>query len=197
MKKLILLFAAYICYHQLAAQEIKKGDMFIGLQSNIKFIDGFYTYTDIYTHKNDLVVGIHLAPTIQKALAKNFLLGTSLHFGYMSEKKYPILNDSRYDRFISKEIGIAVTGKYYLDLTRNKKLKLFGVGGLNLVYQDYENIYKAIGNFTDKDHGILFRPAIGFGGAFAIREGMADIQFSSMGIFAGFHIKLHNKKMFR
>lgn len=192
MKQIICIIFCSIVTTQVFAQSIEKGDKFLGIQTNLAYTDLYGTYFDLSINKFESRVGFHIAPTIQWAIEKNFVLGTALHVGYNSEKtkyttSYSLLQSTNFD------IGVNAFSRYYIDILKNKKLKFFGLGGVHISYSSWESKYISPGtNYSDNE--LVARGSLGFGLAYAGSKGMIDMNISNAGLFLGFHKRLDKKK---
>ncbi len=191
MKPLIcFIFCSILCTSVLA-QGIEKGDKFFGIQTNLAYTDLYATYFDLSINKYQSRVGFHIAPTMQWAIEKNFVLGTALHLGYNSEKtKYESSFSPNQSTVL--DIGVNAFSRYYIDILRNKKLKFFGLGGVHISYSSWENKYAAPSN-NYSENELVARGSLGFGLAYAGSKGMIDMNISNAGFFLGFHKRLGRK----
>ena len=193
MKHIISLIICSIILSNLSAQSIDKGDKFFGLQTNLAFTDIYSTYLDLSLTKNVKRAGFHIAPTMQWAIQKNFVVGTALHVGYNSEKtnyNYTFTYSPKESEVF--DLGLNAFSRYYIDILRNKKLKFFGLAGVHLSYASWSNIYTTPAN-NNSESELVARGSLGFGLAYASKKGMIDLNVSNAGLFLGIHKRLGKK----
>jgi len=193
MKPLICFIFCSILCTSVFAQGIQKGDKFFGLQTNLAYTDLYGTYLDLSFSNNQKRIGFHLAPTWQWAVDNNFVLGTAAHIGFNSEKYKNDFwvpgGEQKYEVF---DIGANAFSRYYIDITRNKKLKFFGLAGFHLAYTSWEGSYRGFGS-SNSDRELLLKGSFGFGAAYSSRRGIIDLNISNAGFFLGVHKKLKGK----
>ena len=127
MKKLLLLaftFAAISSYAQL-----EKGSKLVGLQTNVFANDALYK-TQWAFNIADKDYGLNIIPTLGYALQRNWLIGAQVVLGFESIKTQtsPAFSYTVTDF----DIGFAPFTRLYLDISKNKKWKLFAVSALEI-----------------------------------------------------------------
>jgi hypothetical protein len=196
MKKNFFTLMTILAYNFVQSQAIDKGDKFFGLQTNLASTDLYYTYLDLSLSKNEKRVGFHLAPTWQWAVENNFVVGTAAHVGFNSEKSnFNFSFPSNEYKFEALDLGVNAFSRYYIDVIRNKKLKLFGLAGIHVAYSSWKSNYTNIGwpNNSSSTNETFVRGSIGFGAAYASKKGMIELNISNAGFFLGIHKKLKGR----
>lgn len=193
MRKTCVTLIAILVYIFAQSQAIVKGDKFFGLQTNLLTADLYYTYFDLSFNKNESRIGFHLAPTWQWAIDNNFVLGTAAHIGFNSEKtknNYSFAStENKYEGF---DLGANAFSRYYIDVLRNKKLKIFGLVGVHLAYSASRSSNNLSTNSQTYSE-TLVRGSFGFGAAYAGKKGMIEMNISNGGLFLGVHKRLKGR----
>lgn len=191
MKKQITIICFFIASFA-TAQQLPQGSKLVGVQTCIAAGDLYYNSLIISAGQGRSELGILLTPTYGWFLAENWLVGGQLTLG---------VGRSSYDYFPSSSLknttnffdfGIAPFTRYYIDITRNKKFKFFGMASLEFIH----------GSSTQKNTGIIntykytsnnIDGSIGFGTAFFGKKMGGDLSVSNMGLRFGLY-KIINKK---
>jgi hypothetical protein len=192
MKKLLLILGiltACVSYAQL-----EKGAKLVGLQTHLLANDMYNTHWGISFGSSGYDLGFNIVPTFGYALQRNWLIGAHTTFGIESiqYKGYGAGYDHT-DTYI--DLGFAPFTRLYLDLSRNKKWKLFGVAGYEIVYTTTKNYYPQ-GSFASTTHSNKTSGMGSLGGGFAYfgRKLIVDASMSNTALRLGFYRVLPSRK---
>jgi hypothetical protein len=127
MKKLLLIACLLTAISSYA--QLEKGSKLIGIQTNVFANDTLYK-TQWAFNIADKDYGLNIIPTCGYALQRNWLIGAQATFGFESVKtqtspgfSYTVTN---------LDLGFAPFTRLYLDVSKNKKWKLFAVTALEI-----------------------------------------------------------------
>ncbi len=206
---LLLSIAAFTKLLAQSASPTEKGNRMYGLGVLLSDSDLYGAYTDISYSKNDKSIGINIAPDYGWFVQRNWLIGSQLNIGY-HENKYENNFRSNTTNQLNKSntsylnYGITPFTRYYIDLGRKNKVKLFASAAVAFFNEQYkydsENTYTQTGQppsyskTNTNETNFNIRGSIGFGVALFGRAGNIDMHVSNAGLFVGFHKTIGKSK---
>lgn len=193
MKKRQVLLALGLLIITAAQAQLEKGKRIVGVQTNIAEGDLYYSSLMLRVNKDYSDIGINIVPTLGWVVEKNWVIGGQVTLGWARDKyvsnwsngvNVATARNNYYD------LGIAPFTRYYIDITRNQKIKLFGMASMELAYGYYKTQIKnnngtIIG--TNSDNTINLDGSIGFGMAYFGKQGSLDLNLSNMGLRLGLY----------
>ena len=196
---------ALAAFTQLQAQNdspTEKGKRMYGVSVLLTDSDLYGAYTDISYSKNDKSAGINIAPDYGWFVQRNWLIGSQLNIGYHKsnyEYNYGGPNSFQQSKNESSYFNYGITPftRYYVDLGRKNKVKLFASAAIAFFNEHYkydsENTFTQTGQppfyskTTTNETNFNIRGSIGFGVALFGRAGNIDLHASNAGLYVGFH----------
>lgn len=122
-----LLFCILLVSTLSVQAQLEKGAKLVGLQTNIMVGDIYYSYLTIDANSNESNYGLNLVPTIGWAIQRNWVIGGQATLGFLTGKNNQSTGENISTYY---DLGIAPFTRLYLDLTKNKKLKIFGMAAV-------------------------------------------------------------------
>lgn len=192
MKK-ALIFACALMPSAANAQ-LEKGNTLAGLQFNLSEGGIYYNYPEFSFSNGRYRYSINITPAYGIALERNWVLGGQATFGYSRGKDDFAVTIIAYDKFT--ELGIGPFTRLYLDLSPNGKVKLYGLGALELSYRKEKFWNTANGNSTVVSLYTVtrFDAALGFGLGYFGNRLAVDMNVSNLGLRLGFYFPSINRK---
>ncbi len=185
MKKYTFLLSFFIVSFTNA--QLDKGSKLIGLQTHLAAHDMYVTRNAVSFGSAGHDLGLNLIPTYGYAVQRNWLIGAQATFGIQS---------TRYKGFFAgfeqtdtyTDIGIAPFTRLYLDLTKNKKWKLFGVAAFEINRSGFRTHYTG-GSFPSKTYSSVTngKGSIGGGLAYFGKKLTVDLSMSNTALRLGFY----------
>ncbi len=132
MKKNILILLLILLSLTSQAQ-LEKGAQIAGIQLPLIVSDSYFTQLKFSSSSTKKDFGISVAPTYAFAIDHNWLLGVQATLGIEtisysnSISSFTTLSKETYT-----DLGIAPFTRYYVDVSKNKHLKIFGVAALEI-----------------------------------------------------------------
>jgi uncharacterized membrane protein YgcG len=115
-----------------AHAQLDRGKHVVGLQLPIMVNDMYYTKLAFDVSPNEKHYGISIVPSYAFVIEHNWLLGIQATLG-VETTSYP--NGNTFSSAIKEtytDLGIAPFTRYYVDVSKNKNWKIFGVAALEL-----------------------------------------------------------------
>lgn len=129
MKKPLLILFVFAAIS--AQAQLEKGAKLVGLQTNLILGDIYATNLTLDIGSNGSTYGINLVPTFGWAIQQNWVVGGQATLGFLREKiPYTGGGGSGINKYY--DLGIAPFTRLYLDISRNKKWKVFGMASAEL-----------------------------------------------------------------
>lgn len=193
MKKRQVLLALGLLIITAAQAQLEKGKRIVGVQTNIAEGDLYYSSLMLRANKNYSDLGINIVPTFGWVVEKNWVIGGQVTMGwarnkYVSNWSNGVSIASTKTNYL--DLGIAPFTRYYIDITRNQKIKLFGMASMELAYGRYKSQVKQNNDnitATNSDNSVNLDGSIGFGMAYFGKQGSLDLNLSNMGLRLGLY----------
>ncbi len=193
MKKRQILLALSMMILTAAQAQLEKGTRIVGLQTNIAEGDLYYSSLLLRVNKNYSDIGINIVPTFGWVVEKNWVIGGQVTMGwardkYVSNWSNGVSVANTHTNYV--DLGIAPFTRYYIDITRNQKIKLFGMASMELAYGRYKSQVKQNNGTiiaTNSDNSVNLDGSIGFGMAYFGKKGSLDLNLSNMGLRLGLY----------
>jgi len=185
MKNLLLLFAVFLCIHSQA--QLEKGSRIVGLQTNLMIGDIYTTLPELSLGSTSKTYGLNLVPTIGWAVDRNWVIGGQATLGFWHEERVLQYAGESTDINNYYDFGIAPFTRLYLDITRNKKWKGYGLAAIE--FANTQRFYK-----TKNQGGTIQRSSnsytdvkgtIGIGFAYFGRKLAVDLNAAVTGLRLG------------
>ena len=129
MKRLLLLFSLFFGITSHA--QLVKGTKLAGLQTNLILGDIYATSLTLNVSSYASEYGINLVPTLGWVLKENWVIGGQANLGFFRQRTSFI--GGNYDGIYTYyDLGLAPFTRLYLDITKNKKWKAFGMASVEL-----------------------------------------------------------------
>lgn len=193
MKKTQILLIAAIFIMSAANAQLEKGTRLFGIQTNIAEGDLYYSSLMVRVNKDYKDLGFNIVPTFGWVVEKNWVIGGQITAG-LARYSYPSnwVNGVYIARTSTTytDLGIAPFTRYYIDITRNQKIKLFGMASMELAYSRQKaQIKQNNGNIlaSNNDNTLNLDGSIGFGMAYFGKKGSLDLNLSNMGLRMGLY----------
>lgn len=190
MKKAVLIIC--MVWSAAANAQLEKGNKLAGLQFDLVEGDIYYSYPALSFGNNFSRYGFSVTPTYGVALERNWIVGGQATLGFLNRKTDYGTNKSS-NHF--SDLGIGPFTRLYLDLSRNGKFKLYGMGSLELSYHRHKARYESGGSVTSEsvytDGGLDATLGLGvgyFGSKIAV-----DLNVSALGLRMGFYFPKINQ----
>jgi hypothetical protein len=189
MKNTLLIIICILSVSATQAQsQLAKGEKLAGLQFTLIEGDHYYSYPALSFGSNHSTYGLNITPTYGMALKRNWVVGGQVTLGFVHDK----YNDG-YGTSLTKyyDAGIAPFTRLYLDILRNGKLKLFGVGSIELTYHSRDYSYSTSsgsGGTESNSSETSLHAALGFGVAYFGNGLSVDMSVSGLGLRMGFYL---------
>ncbi len=183
MKKLfpvLLMFVFSTSYAQL-----EKGSKLAGVQLNLLVNDMYYTSLGFGNSGYEKYFGISLVPTYGYALHRNWLIGVQATVGFETSK-FDAGGIPYTSRTLSTDFGLAPFTRFYLDLTRKGKLKVFGTGALECNIASQRISYSS-GGSPGRFSKTSLHPSLGGGIAYFGRRNSFDLSMSTQALRIGLY----------
>lgn len=186
MKKNLLLIIVSMFLLSTSYGQLDKGSKIAGAQLNLVVNDMYYTALGFGSSGYQKHFGISLVPTYGYAIQRNWLLGVQATLGFNSEK---FEGGSAYTSrtTLYTDFGLAPFTRLYLNITKNGKLKVFGVAALefNIASQRVSYPDNVIAQITYSKTS--FNPSIGGGIAYFGRRTSFDLSMGTQAVRFGFY----------
>lgn len=193
MKKRQVLLALGLLLITAAQAQLEKGKRIVGVQTNIAEGDLYYSSLMLRVNKDYSDIGINIVPTLGWVVEKNWVIGGQITAG-LARYSYP--SNWSNGVYIARtsttytDLGIAPFTRYYIDITRNQKIKLFGMASMELAYSRQKaQIKQNNGSIlaSNSDNTLNLDGSIGFGMAYFGKKGSLDLNLSNMGLRMGLY----------
>lgn len=141
MKNQILILILVIIGINAQAQ-LEKGKQVVGVQLPVMVNDMYFTKLAFDISPNEKHLGISIVPSYAFVIDYNWLLGVQATLG-IETTSYP--NGNTFSSAIKEtytDLGIAPFTRYYVDVSKNKQWKIFGVAALELNTANSKYSYK-------------------------------------------------------
>lgn len=129
MKRLLLLFSLFLGLTSQA--QLVRGTKIAGLQTNLIVGDIYATSLTLDVGSYSSEYGFNLVPTFGWVLMENWVVGGQANFGILREKT-PLIGANMDGISTYYDLGLAPFTRFYLDITKNKKWKAFGMASIEL-----------------------------------------------------------------
>jgi hypothetical protein len=189
MKKLLpifLLFSLSTSYAQL-----DKGAGLAGAQLNLVVNDMYYTALGFGSSGYEKHFAISIAPTYGYALQRNWLLGLQATLGFESST-FNGGGAAYTSNTLNTDFGLAPFTRLYLDVIKNGKLKVFGVGALEFNIASRRISYE-VGS-PARFSKTSINPSVGAGIAWFGRRTSFDISMSTQALRVGLYKVIQSRK---
>lgn len=176
-----------------ANAQLEKGTRLFGIQTNIAEGDLYYSSLMVRVNKDYKDLGLNIVPTFGWVIEKNWVIGGQITAG-LARYSYP--SNWSNGVYIARtsttytDLGIAPFTRYYIDITRNQKIKLFGMASMELAYSRQKaQIKQNNGSIlaSNSDNTLNLDGSIGFGMAYFGKQGSLDLNLSNMGLRLGLY----------
>jgi len=185
MKNLFLLIAVFLCIHSQA--QLEKGSRMVGLQTNLIIGDIYTTLPELSVSSNSSTYGLNLVPTIGWAVDRNWVIGGQATLGFWHDRRSPLYTGASTDVYNYYDFGVAPFTRLYLDITKNKKWKGYGLAAIE--FANTQRFYKAkYPNGTTQKSSDSFtdvKATIGIGFAYFGRKVAVDLNAAITGLRLG------------
>jgi hypothetical protein len=132
MKKILLILALIILGLKSQAQ-LEKGVEMGGIQLPLIVNDSYFTQLKFGSSPTKKDFGISIVPTYAFVIDHNWLLGVQATVGIETiSYSNSISGFSTLSKETYTDLGIAPFTRYYVDLSKNKQIKIFGVAALEI-----------------------------------------------------------------
>jgi hypothetical protein len=125
-----LLIVALVFASSTASAQLEQGNKLVGIQTNLIQGDLYRSEFSFSVGRSESDYGLNLIPTIGWALKRNWLVGLQATFGFSRHKTELSGYDNVHTYY---DLGIAPFTRLYLDLTKNKRWKVFGLAAIEIV----------------------------------------------------------------
>lgn len=186
MKKFLLLFTLILSLQSKA--QLEKGARLAGLQTNLIIGDIYATTPDLYFSQNTKRYGLNLVPTLGWAVQRNWIIGGQATLGFWHERSVPLYSPGvNYQADNYYDLGIAPFTRLYLDISRNKKWKGYGLASIELatVQHAYKTSYQNGTSQTTKNSFVDLRGSLGLGLAYFGARMSIDLNAAITGLRLG------------
>lgn len=186
MKKIILLGLLVLSLQSKA--QLEKGTRLAGLQTNLILGDIYATNPDLNFSQNIKRYGLNLVPTLGWAVQRNWILGGQATLGFWHERRVPPYSPGiNYNADNYYDLGIAPFTRLYLDITRNKKWKGYGLASIEFatVQRVYKTSYQNGITQSTKDSVVDLRGSLGAGLAYFGPQFSIDLNAAITGLRLG------------
>lgn len=185
MKNLFLLIAVFLCMHSQA--QLEKGSRIAGLQTNLIIGDIYTTLPELSVGSYRSTYGLNLVPTLGWAVDRNWIIGGQATLGFWHDKRSPQYAGAGTDTYNYYDFGLAPFTRLYIDITKNKKWKGYGLAAIEFANTQrfYKSSYpsgaiqKSSDSFTD------VKGTIGIGFAYFGRKLALDLNAAVTGLRLG------------
>lgn len=185
MKNLFLLIAVCLCIHSQA--QLEKGSRMVGLQTNLIIGDMYTTLPELSVGSNRSTYGLNLVPTIGWAVDRNWIIGGQATLGFWHDRRSPQYVGAGTNINDYYDFGVAPFTRLYLDITKNKKWKGYGLAAIEFANTQrfYKNknqggtIQRSSDSFTE------VKGTIGIGFAYFGRKVAVDLNAAVTGLRLG------------
>jgi hypothetical protein len=192
MKKLLLIFLMFSLSKSYA--QLDKGAKIAGGQLNLLVNDMYYTMLEFGSSGYEKYFGISLVPTYGYAIQRNWIVGAQATIGIERVKVNMGGGSYTYNQTYT-DFGLAPFTRLYLDLTTDKKLKIFGVGALELNIASQVTSYPGgISSSSTRYSKTTVNPSLGGGVAYFGRRTSFDISMSTQALRVGFYKVIQARK---
>ena len=172
--------------------QLEKGAKLVGLQTNIMVGDIYYAYLSIDANSNESNYGLNLVPTMGWAIQRNWVIGGQATLGFLTGKDNESTNENISTYY---DLGIAPFTRLYLDLTKNKKLKIFGMAAVEFASSYARHTTKGGAfSYTDKTRYSSVLGTLGGGLGYFGRKIAIDLNASNTGLRLGVYKTLSGRK---
>jgi hypothetical protein len=190
MKKLFLL--GFLLPALTLHAQLEKGTRLGGLQLTLVPSDLYSTALALDIGSGHSNYGLSVVPTLGFVVARNIVVGGQAVIGYQREKRD---YGSFYVNDTYSDLGIGPFSRFYIDITRNKKFKLFGSSGIDLVYSQYRNSASpGLNGFPYKNDNWMCQGVLGMGASYFWKKSSVDLTLSGSGIRVGIYGVWSKKK---
>ncbi|MES2005634.1 MAG: hypothetical protein V4450_14040 [Bacteroidota bacterium] len=182
MKKYLLISSLLLT--SLAHAQLDKGSKLVGLQTNLIVGDIYNTSLALSLSPNRKNYGFNLVPTFGYVLQRNWLIGGQFTVGWEKEK-YPNAGLGYTQTYTYTDLGFAPFTRLYLDLTRNKKWKLYGLAAVDIA----NSWVRSVSNNQDSPYTNYHSTTgyIGIGAAYFGRRVSLDLNVAKTGLRLGIY----------
>ena len=128
-EKLLLIPIILFCIT--AHTQLEIGSKLVGIQTNIMEGDIYASSLSLHIGKyaNESYYGLNLVPTIGWARERNWVVGGQITPGFLRNKNSLSGYESIHTYY---DLGIAPFTRVYIDVTKNKKWKVFGMASAEI-----------------------------------------------------------------
>lgn len=193
MKKYLLIILTFSFSTSYAQLQLEKGAKLAGVQLNLLVNDMYYTMFEFGSSGYEKYFGISIAPIYGVAIQRNWILGAQATLG-IEGSKFDAGGSSNTTKNLFTDFGLAPFTRFYLDMTRNGKLKVFGTGALefNIASQriNYSGSVAPISHYSKT----TLTPSAGGGIAYFGRRISLDLSMSTQALRVGFYKVLYRAK---
>jgi hypothetical protein len=127
-KQILILILLFIGIK--AQSQLEKGAQMAGVQLPVMINDMYFTRLSFSSSPNERDFGISIVPGYSFAIERNWLVGVQATLG-IETISYPKGNPfASYTKETDTDLGIAPFTRYYVDISKNMRWKIFGVAAL-------------------------------------------------------------------
>lgn len=193
MKNLFLLIALCLCIHSQA--QLEKGSRIIGLQTNLMIGDIYSTLPELSIGSTNKTYGLNLVPTIGWVVDRNWVVGGQATLGFWHEQNSPPYTGADTYVYNYYDFGIAPFTRLYLDITKNKKCKAYGLAAIELANtQRFYTTKNQAGISKSSDSYTNVKATIGIGFAYFGRKVAVDLNAAVTGLRLGLYKTFGGRK---
>jgi hypothetical protein len=184
MKKIFLLFAVCLCLHSQA--QLEKGSRIIGLQTNLIIGDIYNTLPELSISSTNKTYGLNLVPTMGWAVDRNWVVGGQATLGFSHEEYSPPYPGAGTNIYNYYDFGIAPFTRLYLDITKNKKWKGYGLAAIEFAnMQRFYTNRNLGGSSKSSDSYTYVKATVGIGFGYFGRKVAVDLNAAVTGLRLG------------
>lgn len=184
MKNLFLLIAVFLCIHSQA--QLEKGSRIVGLQTNLIIGDIYSTLPELSIGSTNKTYGLNLVPTMGWVVDRNWVIGGQATLGFWHEQNTPPYPGAGTNIYNYYDFGIAPFTRLYLDITKNKKWKGYGLAAIEFAnMQRFYTNKNLSGTSKSSDSYTNVKATVGIGFAYFGRKVAVDLNAAVTGLRLG------------
>ncbi len=165
--------------------QLEQGSKIVGIQTTLTKGNTYATYLAMSSKPYAARFGMDAAPMIGWAIARNWVIGGQATFGtFVKTDK----TTSPWVRQIYYDLGLAPFTRVYIDVIKSGRVKIFGTGSVEFVYQ-VRKVASQSGNteFAITTNDTFMGAAAGGGLAYFGKRISLDAQYGNLGFRIGLY----------
>lgn len=183
MKKLLLILALFSMVQ--GHSQLEKGASLAGVQLNLAAHDMYGARLSFRTGFMEKSFGISIAPTFSWALQHNWLLGSFATLGIENATNKGLGYSDQ--NILYTDLGLAAFTRYYVDISKNQKWKLFGLAALEMNTARSKISYDDNFGTTMHRSNTTIMGALGGGVSYFAKELAFDLSMSTTALRFGIY----------